>query len=418
MKKLWLSCLITAILGCLILQIFFLKNPLASSEIPQETSEQTELLSVTIPYESMEEQQEMQQLAQEFMQQNPDIKIILRFYPYAEYWKSLYLDYSQQSISDLMIMNTSMIPAIQNLNILCKMDTYLKSNGLYAVFPNKLLDGVTIDGNFYGVPFSCYTYALYCNTDILNKHHCTPPETWEEFYYVCEEISTEPAASFAIAAAPSEELTNQFLQFLYANNTTVRNLKSSNGIDTFKLFADLSEKRLISKDCVNWNQNDLAQKFINQEVSMMVNSSAQLPALLEKELPFQWTAVSVPTAGPAQSLFSERCISVTKDANWKLSTRFLEFLISKQAVSNRAELLGSLPVRSDVSSEFFSSSSSHSIFLEQFYSAQPLPSSRLWQNISLTFQDALIETIQMQKTPEQIAQETYQLVNYYIIEGY
>lgn len=388
----------------------------------EKSHSKPQTLSITMSYEQKSKKDFAQEIANEFMRQNPEINVLLKFYPADDYWKYIYLNYSQRTLSDLIVMNNTMIPAFSKLGVLHDLSSYVEGNNLKGTMHPTLLEDTKQNGKYYGIPFMAYTYAIYCNMDLLNKYQCSVPKTWNEFWSVCEELSREPSDCFGIAAAPGEEFTNQFLQFLYSNNGNIRNLKDADATATYQLFADLVNQRMISKDSINWNQSDLTAKFASREVAMMIGNSSQVPVLNKLDPEFAWMVSGIPAGKERKSpisestLFSCDSIVVKQSANLKAATEFIKYITTSEFVANKIDSIGGLQVRSDVTSRLFSKTGEYSLFPELLTTAIPFPSLVAWQNISQTVQGSVIDIFNKEKSIEQITQNSYRLVSEYIID--
>ncbi len=60
----------------------------------------------------------------------------------------------------------------------------------FSNIPADLLRGTTLraDGKVYAVPFATQTVLVYYNKDLFDQAGVTPPETWDEFKQVAEEL--------------------------------------------------------------------------------------------------------------------------------------------------------------------------------------------------------------------------------------
>lgn len=384
---------------------------------PASAAARKKILTMMIPYENEGERGSLIQLADEFTRGDPTASIELAFAPREDYWKHIYLDYSRQSLADLVVMGNTMLPAFHKLGVLQDLGPYLDASGLREAIPAKLLKNASLDGTAYGIPYSCETYGLYCNMDLLRKHGCAVPESWEQLVVVCGQLLREPADSLGIAAAPGEALACHFLQLMYSADASLRNLKGDGARAAFQLISDLVDGRMIAKACVNWNQTDLTRKFAGREIAMMINSSSQTRILEGMRPEFDWKVSGVPIFAQEKFIFSGESITATDPDSLLEAYPFLDFVTSAQAVSTRIGQGGSLPVRSGAENALLSAGGPYGVFAGQLETAQPMPSIVLWQNVSQTLQDTLMGIFSGEKTVDQAAQESYTLVNAYIIEG-
>lgn len=418
-KKRWVrvfTCILCFFL-CIAVALWVTEQSQLTTSSVKNTEDANMHLSVLFPYDTQKEQEYLQSIADSFMDKHPDILLEVDYYPREDAWQALYNYHTNQNLSELVLMENTTVSAFQSLDIIKPMDYFYQNTALDKNFYSKLLDSVTIDGKYYAVPFTAHTYALYCNMDLLSKYDCALPQTLDEVMYTAMELKREPADSIAMAAVRGEALSHQFVQLLYGNGASIRNLKDENAVEIILMLDNLVKQRLIARDCVNWNARDLTEKFASREVAMMIGDSAQLVQLSEANVDFNWMVTRLPVEELGKNLYTGESFVSTTDTLSLAAQTFLSFVSESQEVLTRAEMMGSIPVRIDTDSPVFERNSMNSIFLANFYEADALPNFVLWQKMSKTLQNVVIDIFRQEKSPQEIALEAHALMIDHILEG-
>lgn len=400
----------------LLLAVFHLwaktrQNP----ELPMETEPAD--FGISFPYDTQTELGAYNELIEAFYDLSDEIAIDVSFYPREDAWQTVYQKYSGVSVSELILLDHGMIPAFQKLEMLQPMNEFWMKHPETDNIYTKLKESVTIEGDYYALPFSAYTFAILSNTELLGKYGMSPPRSWDELLQTAIEIQREPADAFAIAAAPGESLSQVFLQMLISNGASIRNLRSPDALEIIGLFQTLVDQRLIARDCVNWNRQDLTDKFATRQVAMIITDSSQIPRLAEHDMAFSWMISPLPGRGSSNRLILGESLALTTAEMTEQIEQFLAYLMLPETVSLRSEKFGSIPVRFDVEHELFSPYNMNSVFYESFSQGEGLPRFVLWQNISETLQTAVIDAFSPDQSAEEIAQAMHAQVIEYIIDG-
>ncbi|MCG7519994.1 extracellular solute-binding protein [Ruegeria sp. Ofav3-42] len=202
------------------------------------------------------------------------------------------------------------------------------------------------DGKMIGMPFNSSTPILYYNVDALEKAGVTPPKTWEEF-----QSTTAPALKDAGYIA----LSQSHLPWIFTENFMSRhdlpfatNNNGYDGNDTqilvnndaikahFTAVTDWKENGLFEWYGTGWGDN--AKPFEEGKVAMWLGSSGSFGGLLQKDLPFEFSATELPyweavVAEPTQTFIGGAALfamSGKSDEENKAAAEFFRFLTSPE----------------------------------------------------------------------------------------
>ncbi len=202
------------------------------------------------------------------------------------------------------------------------------------------------DGKMIGMPFNSSTPIMYYNVDALEKAGVTPPKTWEEF-----QSTTAPALKDAGYIA----LSQSHLPWIFTENFMSRhdlpfatNNNGYDGNDTqilvnndaikahFTAVTEWKENGLFEWYGTGWGDN--AKPFEEGKVAMWLGSSGSFGGLLQKDLPFEFSATELPyweavTTEPTQTFIGGAALfamSGKSDEENKAAAEFFRFLTSPE----------------------------------------------------------------------------------------
>ena len=202
------------------------------------------------------------------------------------------------------------------------------------------------DGKMIGMPFNSSTPIMYYNVDALEAAGVTPPKTWEEF-----QSTTAPA----LKEAGYIPLSQSHLPWIFTENFMSRhnlpfatNNNGYDGTDTeilinndaikahFQAVSDWKENGLFEWYGTGWGDN--AKPFEEGKVAMWLGSSGSFGGLLQKDLPFEFSATELPyweavTAEPTQTFIGGAALFAMagkSDEENKATAEFFNFLTAPE----------------------------------------------------------------------------------------
>ncbi|WP_037312483.1 extracellular solute-binding protein [Ruegeria halocynthiae] len=202
------------------------------------------------------------------------------------------------------------------------------------------------DGKMIGMPFNSSTPIMYYNIDALEAAGVTPPKTWEEF-----QSTTAPALKDAGYVA----LSQSHLPWIFTENFMSRhdlpfatNNNGYDGTDTeilvnndaikahFTAVSEWKENGMFEWYGTGWGDNQ--KPFEEGKVAIWLGSSGSFGGLLQKDLPFEFSAVELPyweavTTEPTQTFIGGAALfamSGKSDEENKATAEFFRFLTAPE----------------------------------------------------------------------------------------
>ncbi len=118
---------------------------------------------------------------QEFMKQNPDVKVEIQGAETAEHIKKMKAAAQSGTLPDIFWILPGPALEMQNAGLLLNLQDFLDKNPeeATAIFPN-MLKGFQKDGVQYGLPYQSLVTGLWYNKAIFTKYDVKIPETYDE----------------------------------------------------------------------------------------------------------------------------------------------------------------------------------------------------------------------------------------------
>lgn len=310
------------------------------------------VLRILAPYDTTADSQMLEDIASQYsmIKNNPMVEI--KFISKNDFKKEICMSLDQNQLADLIICDNSVMPALINLNALRDLSDYVNDNFKASHYSLVQWNNTRNDGKYYGIPFTCDPYVLIWNKKMFTRNYVAAPETWEELKSAARKVQKIGVYGIGIGARQPEEVTGLFLQLLYSTGGSIRELNGEGGMKVFELLDYLKTNKLLPVKCINWNQQDLTNKFIHGEIAMMINNLSALSVIKDANVDFKVGVGAVPYEKKENYMFHGKNIGVSITADYAASIQFLDYVTQKSIVSQIANETESIPVQLDVEYNF------------------------------------------------------------------
>ena len=290
-------------------------------------------------------QDTLKALVSEFEQANPNIKITLQY-------QGGYGSLSQKLLSAVMAGNPPVMAQMYEDDTV----KYIQADALMPlgpVMPQAVIDDLpesmiadntyTVNGKdvMVTVPFNKSAMILFYNTDLVKN----PPKTWDELLSVAKSLTKGGNYGFGIRPYPEFyiEFFHQAGGKIFNADKTKCLINSPEGVKAMQYLLSLKLYSL-------YQTSYLSGPFGASKVAMYIGSSAGIPFVAKaSEGHHGWMTAALPV-GPAngESIIQGTNLGVftvgTTQAQRDAAVKFIQFLLSKEAILQWAEETGYLPV--------------------------------------------------------------------------
>ncbi len=147
-----------------------------------------------------------------------------------------------------------------------------------ASYQPGVLQTVTFDGQFWGLPHAFSTKALYMNCDIIEAAgaECVAPATWEDMTALAQQVvDNTDAAGIGLAGKDFDNTMHQFLNYLYSNGGQVIAEDGTVALDSpqtreaLEFYASLVP--LAQPGVLEWERDAMKDLFNDGQIAMYIN---------------------------------------------------------------------------------------------------------------------------------------------------
>lgn len=163
---------------------------------------------------------ESREMADEFMAENPGIKVNLVITEWDTYKSKIMAAISTNNAPQLYTILTTDVAQFAKLGLLSPLDDLGANAGIdFDDMLEAALDIATVDGKVYGIPFRHDGSGVWYNVDMLNEvGYSEFPTTWDELNEMCAKIKEKGTVEYAHAwpLGNQPNAATRFVQQLYS----------------------------------------------------------------------------------------------------------------------------------------------------------------------------------------------------------
>lgn len=174
----------------------------------------------------------------------------------------------------------------------------------------------------------------------------------DEFYEVCKATADADNSvyGFSMSAIGNEEGTFQYIPWLYSAGGSVTGLNTPEAAESLDFLAGLVNEKLMSKEVINWGQDDALNAFIAGKAAMVESGTWQVGQIDSGDitLGFNYRYAMLPKNETYASVIGGENFGVcTGTESREECIDFLKFIMTAENNADWCEMAGKLPVRSD-----------------------------------------------------------------------
>lgn len=343
-------------------------------------------------YWDMVEQQELlAELVAEYEEQNPDIKINISYIPYTEYIQKLLVSAAGGTLPDLLIYDGNSTATYVEAGILADITDKIEESQIMENTFEGVVEEHEIGGRLYGFPVYANCLAFFYNTDIVE----TPPTTLDELYQTAKEVTDGDMYGFAMSGIAGEESSFQFLPFSWSAGEGLENVAGEGTVKALDTFGKMIEEGYMSKDVVNYTQQDVRMAFETGRAAMMINGPWNVGPLRENAPDLNWDVALIPKmdGGEYASILGGESFGIGSNANVDEIWDFVEYMMEPDRYTEFLKGLGQLPADKEMAQDpYYQDDPVSKLFIEQLECARPRPTCAKYNEMSKALQTAIGST--------------------------
>lgn len=361
-------------------------------------------------YETEMQKKAMDELVDGFNESQDEYLLTWEYHgPVTAFNKELAISITQNQLPDMVIVDNPDMPSYIKMDKFEDITEYIKDmDGIKQYFP-KALESVTHEGQYYGLPFCCNNLGLIYNKDMLEEENIEVPQNWEEMVDAARKLANNKRYGLAVSAISGEQNAFQFATFMLAAGDDLEEAGGMGTLKAFQLMKEFTEEEIMSYECVNWSQNDVARTFVAGECAMMINGPWVLPALNEASINYGVTYF--PADVSESVVLGGEDIAVLKGKNVEGSIAFMEYYNNQNVMLNINLNADSLPPRKDVAQLFLNVKPEYEVFMKQMRKCENRAAYAKWPELSEALSEGQYQIITGQSTPEEICRKIQKVIN-------
>ncbi|WP_174614665.1 ABC transporter substrate-binding protein [Virgibacillus ihumii] len=309
----------------------------------------------------------LKKYVEEFNKTHSKIDIELTYVPYSELTQQLLIGATGGDLPDLIIGGINEVQFYAKSGILEDISEKVKNSGEAESMYENIIEIHKVDGKFYGLPLHTNAVALFYNTDLIKE----PPTNWGELTQMAQELTTENRYGFAASAHNSQHGTASWIPFLWSTGSDVGDLESSEAISALKLWENMYEKNLMSKEVVNEELQDINVDFYTGKAAMMIGGSWMIPVINAEAPDLNWSVAKIPKDKEYSSVIGGESIAIGKGQNVEESWKFIEFMLEPERQMEWLKATGNYPSGSKIANKpYFQENNVRKTFAEVIKTSQ------------------------------------------------
>jgi multiple sugar transport system substrate-binding protein len=311
------------------------------------------------------------QLYQDFHTANPHITIQETYYSYPDLYQKIVPAAAGGQLPDILNIDNPNHQTYSSQGILSDLTSQITSWGQGSNYYKGPWSSTLWKGKNYGVPYESNCLALFYNADMLSAAGIKPPTTWTELRSAAKRLTTNGVYGFSMSLIKTEEGTFQFLPFLWQSGADLNSLDSPDAISALQLLVDIMADGSMSKDVLNYTQQDSITQFVGQKAAISMNGPWQLQGL-KTDAKFKYAVAPLPTGKQAANVLGGENWTISKtSAHVQEAWTFIQWTQMVDELTKYDIAAGALPSRQDVAQNAtWQQDPFLSIFINQFANAK------------------------------------------------
>ncbi len=369
-------------------------------EYPKEDRE-IENIEIWAYYETQAQRDGLDTLIRDFNQSQNEYRASWEYVPMTGFNKGLSSAYTENELPDMAILDNPDMPALIQLGLFEDITEQAEQWNMTEEYYGSIVDTLTYEGRYYGIPFNCNSTALIYNRELLEEKGLQPPTSWEELREVARVLTKADRSGFAMCGIAAEQGAFQILPWILAAGEDPQNLGGEATKEAFEFLQSLLEDGSMSGNCINLTQTDLSIEFIEGRAAIIQNGPWAFPAIDEAGI--DYGIIPIPGKKKNNAVVGGENIGILKGKNLEGALAFLRFCMEADALTDFCREACVLPAKISAAQKSAAENEKLKVFEQQMHTAITRTSIPQWASVSQKLTDGLYQLVSHEATPEQIA---------------
>lgn len=307
--------------------------------------------------------QVMQELVDQFMKENPDIKIQTTAVAWNDLFTKAELAVANNQGPDLVTMPMDRL-IIYRDKVFKPVDDLLPGTIVKDKYDQGIWKGITLDGKTYGVPLDTHPYVLYYRKDLVEQAGLSPlpkdrPLTKEEFLTYAKALTKDGNFGFGFKQV-AQHVWWDYWSFLlqWGGNMLTPDVKeaamnSQAAQDALQYMLDLQTKEQVAPpDQLDWKT--LLGMFNEGQVAMIMHGSWLIPALEDSKVAYDTAMLPQWGPGPYAAWANNHFFAFTRldEQRTQAALKFVQWMGKPENSARWGLVSGNVPALLEARGEY------------------------------------------------------------------
>lgn len=305
-------------------------------------------------------------------------------------------------LPDLVSLDRMYIAEFTEMGIFEDITDRANSDLDLSKFYQGTIDGCTVDGKLYGMPFVANCLAVYYNKDILKANGVAEPAdgwTWDDYSAIAQSCANDKEGIYGaiMAGQASTDGTFQYMPWLWMAGGDVYNPANAEPFKTsLNYLSGLIASGAMTPEISNWSQTDASNQFSAGKSALFTGGTWHLTSFKKNIADFEWGVIHYP-ANPATGEYNTclggHGLAICKGGNVDDAWDLIKYIESDEVMGYWNEAQNYIPCRSDIAeaSEYFMGDSLISAYTESMAHAKSRGGSNVYIQIDTVIQSMIQE---------------------------
>lgn len=296
---------------------------------------------------------ESREMVAEFETENPDIKVELVITDWDTYKSKITTAISADGAPELFTILLSDVAPFAKKGLLEPLTTLGGNAGIaWDDIVKASLDIVSVDEDYYAVPFRYDGSGIFYNVDVLAEYDYTEfPETWDEMVEMAKLIAADGKYAFAWPLGNQANAVTRLVQQLYTYGGDILNedeteclLNSEAAVKALTTIVSSIEEGYASPSSAEVDNTKMREMFGSGQLVFNFTGPFDMDALKEEYPELNFATACIPgNGGMGCTTANGWCVSMaanTGDAEKEAAAKFLAYITTPE---NQSRLTDSFP---------------------------------------------------------------------------
>ncbi len=361
-------------------------NNQSSNQAQATTGDQT-VKSVEIQWWTPNwDEKESNEMAAEFMEANPGIKVNLVITDWDTYKSKITAAISTDKAPELSTVLTTDVAPFAKLGLVAPLNDLAAKEGINLDdFIKPALDIATVDGKIYGLPFRHDGSGMYYNVDLLKAAGYEEfPKTWNEFVEMNKKLTKDGVYGFAWPLGNQANAATRLIQQLYSNGGDILNADETKCL----LDSDAAKKALgnivnsikegyASPNSLEWDNTKMREAFGAGQLAVNFSGPFDVDTLKKDYPNLNFKTAVIPGVDGMGTTTSNgwTIMMAEKSSNKDAAAKFLAYITKPE---NQIRLTDSFPASQSAIKDPKFNTEYLAAFAEQLNNSKPEPTYKAW----------------------------------------